>query len=338
MGGGQRPVAYVTDAEEIPHPRAVFDLEGAEAQEQAFLDCMARGRLHHAWLLTGPEGIGKATFAYRAARRLLGAKAAPTYGLLGADPEDPVSRQIVAQSCADLLVLGRPVVDGKVKRDIPVDLARKAPEFFSKAPASAPYRVAIVDAADDMNANAANALLKTLEEPPERGVLFLISHSPGRLLPTLRSRCRRLAFRSWSETDVARFVSRQAGVDGQEAAQLAAMSGGAPGAAWRLAVSEALELDDIATRLVAARKHPDTRELQGLVDRFRGAPGLERFGLFFTRLAERLRQDAVGQGSASAAALWPRLIRLPDEVEGLNLDRADAFWSAVAELRALPAS
>lgn len=329
----------MSDAEPgIPHPREVYDLEGAEASEQAFLDCMARGRLHHAWLLTGPEGVGKATFAYRAARRLLGAKAAPRLGPLGADPDDAASRQVAAQSCADLLVLERPVVDGKVKRDIPVDLARKAPEFFSKAPASAPYRVAVVDAADDMNSNAANALLKTLEEPPERGVLFLVSHSPGQLLPTLRSRCRRLVFRPWAEAEVAGFVRRRAGLDEPAAAQLAAMSGGAPGAAWRLAASEALELDALARRLIATRQRPDVRELQGLVDRFRGTPGLERFGLFFGRLAERLRQEAAvaGQGGSAAAALWPRLVRLPDEVEGLNLDRADAFWSAVAELRALP--
>lgn len=325
---------------EIPHPRDIFELQGAAEAEKAFLDAAARGRLHHAWLLTGPEGVGKATFAYRAARRLLGASAAPAYGALGASPDDPVSRQVAAMSHPDLLVLERPVVDGKVKRDIPVAEARKAPEFFSKAPGAAPYRVAIVDAADDMNVNAANALLKTLEEPPERGVLFLVSHSPGRLLPTIRSRCRRLAFRPWPQDAVETFVRRKADVDEDDAAALAGMADGAPGMAWRLAASEVLAMDAAAGRLADAPERPDWSALQSLVEKFRGAQGMERFELFFTRLAERLRQRAKagGQGAPAAAELWSRFSALPAQVEAVNLDRADAFWSAVAELRALKAA
>ncbi|HEY8004072.1 MAG TPA: DNA polymerase III subunit delta', partial [Phenylobacterium sp.] len=148
------------------HPREVFDLTGHEAAEDAFEATRARGRLHHAWLLTGPEGVGKATFAYRAARRLLGAPADPAYGVLGASPDHPVSRHVIARSHPDLLVLERVGEDGKPRKVIPVDDARRLSEFFSKSPASAPHRVAIVDAADDLNINSANALLKTLEEPP----------------------------------------------------------------------------------------------------------------------------------------------------------------------------
>ena len=182
--------------DDIPHPRAVFAYESGGAMEQAFLDALERGRLHHAWLLAGPEGIGKATFAYRVARRLLGATAEPALGLLGSKPDDPVCRQIMARAHPDLLVLQRDAEDGKTRKGIPVDDARALPEFFAKTPAAGAYRVAIIDAADDLNANAANAVLKTLEEPPERGVLLLISHAPGSLLPTLRSRCRRLRFGS----------------------------------------------------------------------------------------------------------------------------------------------
>ena len=134
----------MADSIDIPHPRDVFGFEHGEVVEQAFLDAEARGRLHHAWLLTGPEGVGKATFAYRAARRLMGATPNSTYGLLGSRPDHPVSRQISARSHPDIMVLEREVEGGKARKVIPVDEARRLPEFFSKAPASSPYRVAIV--------------------------------------------------------------------------------------------------------------------------------------------------------------------------------------------------
>ena len=151
---------------EIAHPRDVTRLEGCETAEHAFLSALERGRLHHAWLLVGPEGVGKATFAYRAARRLLGARPEPDYGVLGADPDDPVFRQVAGRAHPDLLVLELESADGKPRKSIPVDEARALPEFFSKSPGRAAHRVAIIDAADDLNVNAANAVLKTLEEPP----------------------------------------------------------------------------------------------------------------------------------------------------------------------------
>ncbi len=320
---------------DLPHPRDSYSMEGAEGAERAFLEAIGRGRLHHAWLLTGPEGVGKATFAYRTARRLLGARPDPEFGLLGASPTDPVARQVAARSHPDLLVLERPEVDGKLKRDIPVAEARRAPEFFSKAPGSAPFRVAIVDAADDMNVNAANALLKTLEEPPERGVLLLVAHAPGRLLATLRSRCRRLAFKTWPKAEAASFVARKAGVGPEEAAALADVAGGAPGAAWRLAATETLSLDAAALRLLADPRRPDLSELQGLADRFRGADGMARFALFFERLNDRLRRRLAEEGRPddALAEAWTRMTTLADGVEGLNLDRGDAFWSAVVDLK-----
>src|SRR5436190_17250271 len=133
---------------ELAHPREVFELTGHEAAERAFEESRSRGRLHHAWLLVGPEGVGKATFAYRAARRLLGAAADPELGPLGSRPDDPVSRQVSARSHPDLLVLERTGPDGKPRKVIPVEEASALPEFFSKSPASAPFRVAIIDAAD----------------------------------------------------------------------------------------------------------------------------------------------------------------------------------------------
>ena len=329
----------MADSTPIAHPREVFAYEQGDAVETPFLDALKRGRLHHAWLLCGPEGIGKATFAYRAARRLLGAAADPALGLLGSDPESPVSRQVIAHSHPDLMVLERIGEDGKIRKVIPVDDARKLPEFFSKAPGSAPWRVAIADSVDDMNPNAANALLKTLEEPPERGIQLLVSHAPGGLLPTIRSRCRRLTFRPWAEAPVAAFVRARTDLTEEAALRLARMSKGSPGRALELAARQAVAVDDAAHDLLAKLPDVDYAAMQALAESFRGPEGFPRFELLFERLADRVHAmeiEAAMTGPLASdrwAAAWETLIRMPPEVEGLNLDRADALWSAVAALR-----
>lgn len=321
------------------HPREVFRLKGHEGAEADFEEARARGRLHHAWLLTGPEGVGKATFAYRAARRLLGAPPEPSYGVLGASPDHPVSRQIIARSHPDLMVIERVGEDGKPRKVIPVDDARKLSEFFSKSPASAPHRVAIVDAADDLNVNAANAVLKTLEEPPPRGVLFLISHSPGRLLATIRSRCRRLAFSPLPEDEVARFVQAETTANAEDAIRLARMSRGAPGRAVALGVAGAVAIDDAAREILQTLPRIDEGAALAIADRFRGGEGQAQFNLLFERLAERVHGLAASHAAAGSggldrwAAAWETLQRLPREVEGVNLDRTDAFFTALNELR-----
>ena len=328
MAGSEAPVL---------HPRDSFELVGVEAPAAAFQAAIARGRLHHAWLLTGPEGVGKASFAYRAARWLLGARPDASHGPLGTDPDDSAARLVSARSHPDLMVLER----SPDKKAIPVDEARRLPEFFAKAPALSPYRVAIIDAADDLNVNAANAVLKTLEEPPPRGVLLLVSHSPGRLLPTIRSRCRRLAFAPWPAAPLEAFIEARLGLDGDDAARLAAMAKGAPGRALGLAAADALTLDAAAGALLKRLPEADEAGLLALADGFRGGEGALRFALLLERLADRVREAAIAAGLAGVAGAgldawaraWARLDALPGEAEALNLDRADAFWSALAELR-----
>lgn len=328
-------------AEDLTHPREVYAYEGGEGPEQAFLDALSRGRLHHAWLLCGPEGVGKATFAYRAARRLLGARPDDRYGLLGSAPEDHTNRMIEAHSHPDFMVLEREVEGDKVKKFISVDAARALPEFFAKTPSQSPFRVAIVDAADDMNMNAANALLKTLEEPPERGVLFLVAHAPGRLMPTIRSRCRRLTFQPWSDEAVAGFLRERVSLPEAQLLAVAAMARGAPGRALTLASSEALAYDAQARALVEGEP-PAEAELMSVVDKFRGAEGQTRFELFLERLAEAVRlmvtEGRAGRLVERWASLWDRLANAPGEADALNLDRADVFWSIMAELKALRAA
>ncbi len=327
-------------ADQATHPREVFYLKGHEAAEIAFEEARSRGRLHHAWLLTGPEGVGKATFAYRAARRLLGAPPEPSYGVLGAPPGHPVSRQIIARSHPDIMVLERIGEDGKVRKAIPVDEARKLSDFFSKSPASAPHRVAIIDAADDLNVNSANAVLKTLEEPPERGILLLISHSPGRLLPTIRSRCRRLAFGGLAESDVTEFVQSRTSANAEDSIRLARMANGAPGRALALALAGAVAVDDAAKEILIGLPQINEAAALALTDRFRGGEGQAQFNLLFERLAERVhshttRLASEGYGGLDRwASAWETLQRLPREVEAVNLDRTDAFFTALSELRA----
>jgi DNA polymerase-3 subunit delta' len=323
----------------VPHPREVYDLQGQTAAEEAFEAARSRGRLHHAWLLTGPEGVGKATFAYRAARRLLGAPADPRRGVLGADPDHPVSRQVAARSHPDLLVLEREGPDGKARKVIPVDDARRLAEFFSKSPATAAHRVAIVDAADDLNVNAANAILKTLEEPPPRGVLLMTSHSPGRLLPTIRSRCRRLTFQPLGVDATAAFVRGRTDANDEEALRLAHMAHGAPGLALQLGASGALAMDDAARELLADLPRVDESRALSIAEKFRGGEGPTQFSLLFDRLADRVHALATDQAAQGIGRLdpwaqaWETLQRLPREVEALNLDRADALFTALSELR-----
>lgn len=323
----------------IPHPRENFQLMGHEGAEDAFEAARQRGRLHHAWLLNGPEGVGKATFAYRAARRLLGARRAGEGGALSADPGHPVCRQIIARSHPDLMVLERVGEDGKARKVIPVDEARGLSEFFSKSPAVAAHRVAIIDAADDLNVNAANAVLKTLEEPPPRGVLLLVSHSPGRLLPTIRSRCRRLGFHPLPEAEVAEFARVRAGVNVEDSLRLAQMSGGAPGRTLTLAAANAVAVDDAARHLLQELPNLDEAAALALSDRFRGGEGAAQFNLLLERLAERVHRQVVDRATAGDGALdrwaaaWETLQRLPREVEAVNLDRTDALFAALTELR-----
>ena len=316
------------------HPRDRFDLQPHQDAERAFNDALSRGRLHHAWMLTGVEGVGKATFAYRAARRLLGAEPDPSRGELGARPMDPVSQLVAAQSHPDLMILERAGEGAKLKRNISVDQARELPEFFSMSPSRARYRVAIIDAADDLNMNAANALLKVLEEPPERGVLFLVTHASGRLLPTIRSRCRRLNFPNWSVEALSALVSQQAGLGDEEAGRIAAMAAGSPGAALMLAGDQMLELDRLARGWVNDGRGDIAEEIAQAA-KFRGAEGAENFDRLFDRLMAAVKDRAAASSGREAAAwseTWSRLSVMPDQVSGINLDRADVLAAAMAEI------
>ncbi len=239
-----------------PHPRDTATLYGQAQAEAAFLSAYATGRLHHAWLLGGPKGVGKATLAWQIARFLLATPPIDTDGLFGAppapaslwiDPQHPVARRIQSGGEGGLKSVVRtpnPTTE-RLRDQIVVDDIRRLGGFFQMSAADGGRRVVIIDAADDMNTSAANALLKMLEEPPANATLLLISHQPSRLLPTIRSRCRSLRLLPLGAADMA-CALEQAGAPGQDAggaaAALAELSAGSVGAALTLSLLDGLGL------------------------------------------------------------------------------------------------
>lgn len=260
-----------------PHPRDTARLFGQEAAEAGFLEAFNSGRLHHGWLLTGPRGTGKATLAYRIARFLLTQPLDQADGLFGApeapssldiDPEHPIARRIAAGAEPGLFVLRRPYDEKtkKLKAQITVDEVRKLGGFFGLSAADGGRRVVIVDTADEMNMNAANAILKLLEEPPKAATLLLVSHQPTRLLPTIRSRCRELRLSPLGADDMA-FAMAQAmpEVTGDLPA-LAALTSGSVGEAIRLANLSGLSIYSELTRLFASLPNMDRARAVALAD------------------------------------------------------------------------
>lgn len=253
--------------EGAPHPRDTPVLVGQQSAEAAFLDAFNAGKLHHAWLLTGPRGVGKATLAWRIARFLLATPDPDAGGRFAPEPattldvpaDHSVARRMAARSEPGLKSITRSV-DEKTKRlrkQIVIDDVRKLAGFFQLSAAEGGRRVVIIDDADELNPNAANALLKMLEEPPDRAVLLLISHRPSGLLPTIRSRCRVLRLRSLEAEEMAQALARFEPPLTGDAAALGELSGGTVGGALRLALLGGRETYSELVNLLGGLPHMD---------------------------------------------------------------------------------
>ena len=326
-------------------PRETTALFGHDDTERAFLDAYKSGRIAHAWLIGGAPGIGKATLAFRAARFVFAnpdphAPEVQRATSLAVDPGHPVARRIAAQAQGDLLVLERTVNEqtGKLYTVIRVDDVRRTVSFFGSTAGEGGWRIAIVDAVDDLQREGANALLKVLEEPPQRSLLLLISHAPGRELPTIRSRCRRLLLRPLEADDVTRALAASTGrgATEPELRQAAAAAEGSVGRALTLLDGSSLALRQRVLDLFAQLPNPDPRALHALGDAIGGSDPrtLEAFmDLVNGWLSARLTQDARPVAEmARVAETWEKVNRSAREVEIYNLERKPLVFSVFGAL------
>ena len=331
----------------VPDPRTNPILIGHPEAEATVLDAIRSNRMHHAWLITGPDGVGKATLAYRFARRLLAGQ--PTENSLALDPADPVFRRIAANAHADMLIIER-ALNQKTKRmktQIAVDDVRKIAGFMSLTPAEGGWRVAIVDGAEDLNQASANALLKILEEPPPRALLLLICAAPGRLLPTIRSRCRRLRLAPLADDIMVQLLTQfLPQLDPAQSGRLIALAEGSPGRALMLAEDEGMAIAALVDKLLSDLPAvPISRgyEIADFLGRsetgFSTFMDMVRAGVALA-VRERVRGRADPDQERIVALrpldawseVWQGLTRLQDETERFALDKRQAIVAGIGML------
>ncbi len=326
----------------FPHPREAAVLVGHHEAQRAFAGGLRQGRLHHAWLIGGPQGIGKATFAYQAAKHLFDpAHVASDAAGLKTDPATQASRLVAGLAHPDLVVLRRqPSTEKKgPTTQIPVETVRRALDVFASTASGGGWRVCIVDSADDLNVAGANALLKVIEEPPPRAIFLIVAHQPGRVLPTIRSRCRKLMLKPLTEDEIRTVL---AGFNLQENA------GG---------IEQALKQADGSVRKALSRLDPGTSALiadtmallgslpaykisdaLGMADKLAGRAAEADFEVFLEAVedwvSETLRHNAAGGARrlAPLAEVWDKLVHSIRETDVLNLDRKPVVLSIFQDL------
>ncbi|HEY1505161.1 MAG TPA: DNA polymerase III subunit delta' [Stellaceae bacterium] len=352
------------DAPEVPHPRENTTLLGHEAAEASLLQAFNAGRLPHAWLITGPRGIGKATLAYRFARFLFaegpsdksggsggGLFTAPATSLAVA-PSHQAFRLIVTGAHPDLLVVERGYDPRRKRqrREIVAADARAVGDFLHLTSSQGGWRAVIVDGADTMNPHAANSLLKILEEPPKNTVLLLASDNPARLLPTIRSRCRTLALKPLQDATMTELLQRfRPDLSGDEPAVLARLSEGSIGRALELAAGDGVAIYNFIINIVQRLPNLDPELLHGFAERMARSGADDSFALLTELLPAELARlvTSAAQGSAMPAAedrarrnlagrrsldqwvaVWEKLTHLFAQAEGINLDRKQVVLNA----------
>lgn len=341
-------------------PRYTRALIGHERAQSDFLDALQGNRLPHAWLLSGPEGIGKASFAYMVARALLSSESPQAIQSLSPVSDTPETRLIENSVHPDLYVLNRRynVKTEKFRGDISVEDTREMKRAFGLSASRGGWRIAIIDSIDEMNKSGVNALLKLIEEPPEKCLFLIVCHNPGRVLDTIRSRCRQLAFGALNEGELQQIISgRLDTVDENEAAAAAFLAEGSAGRALMLAEMGGFDLYRDMVGVLEGLPQLDIEALHGLAGRFGARSEPESFRLFcylFSGWLHRVVRAAstgqefqpVFQGEAelvhrlvsgdlpleSALSLWEKVQHQVRQVEGLNLDKKQAIMEWFASL------
>jgi DNA polymerase-3 subunit delta' len=356
-----------------PSPRSNPLLNGHSGAEEMLLRAWRSGRMPHAWLLTGPRGVGKATLAYRFARfalaegaaeaenasqsGLFGGTSVPPPDTLGLDINHPVFRRVAAGGHPDLFTLERGLIHPETKKptqEIVVGHVRRVNEQLRLTPVEGGWRVAVIDEAEAMNSNAANAFLKLLEEPPARSLILLVSHAPGRLLPTIRSRCRVLNLAALTDQQVDTLLKQyRPAMDVKDRATLIRLGTGSIGRALELEERGGVELYGELLALLGQLPKLDVPAIHAFAERMaRGATASEDPAAGFrttiellTEWSSRLAKFSATQGSvwedeaaltrrlAPAGALpWldvvDRIRGLGSATEGVNLDRKQALIAA----------
>jgi DNA polymerase-3 subunit delta' len=281
---------------------------GQDKAVEQFLTAWKSGSMHHAWLLGGPRGVGKASFAKAAAERVLGEAAGPAIELPGIEmPEDhPVGRLVAAGSHPDFRLVER--VENKsgtgLARNISVDQVRELGELFSMTPSFSSWRVVVIDSVDELEASGANALLKMLEEPPANCLFLLVSHVPGRLLPTIRSRCRRLEFQPLSDDAMTSVLDKE--LPETSVAERAKLIPLAHGSVSRALAYAFLDLAPIESQALAILRNGDRDNARRskLVQSLSGKAAAERYAAFLDMAPSLIAREARNlNGAARRRAL-----------------------------------
>lgn len=317
-------------------------LHGHDAAIAAFRAGMDQGRLHHAWLLAGPKGVGKALFADKAALRVLADAAGLRVDGPGLDVADdhPTARLVAAGSHPDLMRLERLTREGgtELARSITVDQVRGLQRLFATTPSMSRWRAVVIDSVDDLEPGGANALLKNLEEPPADTIFLLVSHAPERLLPTIRSRCRLLRFAPLGDDVMASAVAAALPDAGAgEIADLVRISEGAPGRAiaWRGLEIETL---DRAIDALVGEGDPANARRAALAQSLALKSAQPRYEAFLARAPARIAAEARtrrGPGLGQALALWERASALAAGAQRLSLDPQSTVFELAGMLAAL---
>ncbi len=340
-----------------PSPEAQAAWHGGRDAEAALLDAYRGGRMHHAWLLGGPKGIGKATLAYRFARFALmypdpAAPAVRAATDLSVPEDSPAFRRVAGRAHPNLLAMERPWDDRnkRYKTELAVDEIRKTVGFFGSTGGEGGWRIAIVDPADEMNPSAANALLKVLEEPPARSLFFVLSHTPGRLLPTIRSRCRRLDVAPLPPEAIVAALDANGEVDADaEDIRLAAtLAEGSLRRAILLLSEGGIETYRAFARFAAAAGAPDVTAMHALADSVSGRRADDAYYGFLDTVRAWLARRVRGEDEPVAEArpgpelravplarwaeVWDKIAQSSTEAEDLNLDRKQVVLSILMSL------
>src|SRR5262245_45712170 len=339
------PAANDSDDDGVTLPRVTTALFGHAEAEQTLLEAYRGGRIPHAFLIGGERGIGKATLAYRLARFVLAhpdpkQPAVQKAKSLAIPSDHPAARRIAGQAHSDLLVLERVVNEktGKLFTETRVDQVRESVSFFGSTAGEGGWRVAIVDPIEDLNKYGVNALLKVLEEPPQRALLLLITDAPGRVLPTIRSRCRMLILRPLAAEDTARAAAAALGEKNvsDEIRKAAEASDGSVGRALRLLEGDALELRQQMIAQLERLPDLDPRALHALGDGIAGTE-VETLAAFMDTvnawLGERLKSGPQEpRRLARIADVWTSVNKAGREAEAYNLDRKPLVFSVFGQL------